>query len=296
VKEGAAQLANAEPGAWGKFVGQAATKDAAATGMGGLGGLAQTGMAAAAPVLMATPEGPEAPDYGPMPEYEFDWNSVYAPGGGFTRKMAAGGETAPKMSGASAQAMDYLMGRASVSPQALAVQQRVAAAPKVVPTTTKATLPASKGDAPAYTFDPMTKQFTAAPVVATPSPFAASEPQEYDYRFAQGGQLQAGGFVVPADVVSALGNGSSSAGLETLARKFGARPIKGPGDGMSDSIPTSIDGRQKARVARDEAYVPPDRVQAAGGAKKLYAMMDRIRSQAHGKTSQQRKINPDRLV
>lgn len=116
---------------------------------------------------------------------------------------------------------------------------------------------------------------------------------------AEGGavELEKGGFVVPADVVSALGNGSSSAGLELLAKHIGARPIKGPGDGMSDSIPTSIEGSQKAAIARDEAYVPREKVQAVGGSKRLYEMMDRVRHQAHGKPSQQRKLsNPAKLV
>lgn len=109
--------------------------------------------------------------------------------------------------------------------------------------------------------------------------------------------LESGGFVVPADVVSDLGNGSSSAGLELLSKRLGAKPIKGPGDGMSDSIPTSIEGKQKAAVARDEAYIPREQVAKAGGSKKLYAMMDKVRQQAHGKTKQQRKLsNPAKLV
>lgn len=120
-------------------------------------------------------------------------------------------------------------------------------------------------------------------------------------RLASGGlagmHLEKGGFVVPADVVSALGNGSSSAGLELLADRLGARPIKGPGDGMSDSIRTSIEGKQKAAVAREEAYVPRENVKQAGGAKRLYDMMDKVRSKAHGKKSQQRKLSsPDKLV
>ena len=120
-------------------------------------------------------------------------------------------------------------------------------------------------------------------------------------RLASGGlagmHLEKGGFVVPADVVSALGNGSSSAGLEILADRIGARPIKGPGDGMSDSIRTSIEGKQKAAVAREEAYVPREKVKQVGGAKRLYDMMDKVRSKAHGKKSQQRKLsNPSKLV
>lgn len=119
---------------------------------------------------------------------------------------------------------------------------------------------------------------------------------------AKGGMAK-GGFVVPADVVSALGNGSTDAGLRALKSKFGAvKHIKGKGDGLSDSIDTSIDGRQPARVADGEAYIDPRTVASIGkgdskkGAKKLYAMMDKIRSQAHGKTTQQRKVDSRKVV
>ena len=117
------------------------------------------------------------------------------------------------------------------------------------------------------------------------------------------GGMARGGFVVPADVVSALGNGSTDAGLRKLMAKIGAvQPIKGKGDGLSDSIPTNIDGRQPARVADGEAYVDPRTVAKIGGgdakkgAKKLYAMMDKIRMQAHGKKTQQRKVNDKAVV
>jgi len=117
------------------------------------------------------------------------------------------------------------------------------------------------------------------------------------------GGMAKGGFVVPADVVSALGNGSTDAGLRTLQAKLGAiKPIKGKGDGLSDSIPTHIDGVQPARVADGEAYIDPKTVAKIGGgdmkkgASKLYAMMDKIRKAAHGKTAQQRKVNPAKVV
>jgi hypothetical protein len=128
--------------------------------------------------------------------------------------------------------------------------------------------------------------------------------------FAQGGLaglaaggMAKGGFVVPADVVSALGNGSTDAGLRTLQLKLGSiKPIKGKGDGLSDSIPTSIDGKQPARVADGEAYIDPKTVANIGGgdakkgAQKLYAMMDKIRQQAHGKKTQQRKVDHRKVV
>lgn len=101
------------------------------------------------------------------------------------------------------------------------------------------------------------------------------------YGWAKGGlTLENGAFVVDARTVSELGNGSSSAGQELLA-KHGGQPIHGKGDGVSDSIHANIGGTQEARVARDEVKFSPQSVARIGGgdqkqgAKKLYAMMDR---------------------
>jgi hypothetical protein len=120
--------------------------------------------------------------------------------------------------------------------------------------------------------------------------------------------MQSNAFVVPADVMSALGNGSTKAGLAALNARLaklaggGATLIQGPGDGLSDSIPTSIDGRKPARVADGEAYIDPRIVQRLGGGStdkgsaKLYKMMDKIRQQAHGKKTQQRPVKADRVL
>ena len=70
----------------------------------------------------------------------------------------------------------------------------------------------------------------------------------------------------------------------------GGRLLKGPGDGVSDSIPASIGKhRQPARLADGEFVVPARIVSELGngsteaGARKLYAMMDRIQK-ARSKT------------
>jgi len=116
------------------------------------------------------------------------------------------------------------------------------------------------------------------------------------------GGLTPDGFVLPADVVSHYGNGSSEAGLKLLASKLGAQPIKGDGDGMSDSIPTTIGGKQEARVANDEAFIPPEMVKRIGdgdvkkGAKKLYAMMDKIRKERTGTKEQGKQIDPNKFM
>jgi hypothetical protein len=100
--------------------------------------------------------------------------------------------------------------------------------------------------------------------------------------YAKGGEVELadGAFVVDARTVSELGNGSSGAGQELLAR-MGGRPVRGPGDGVSDSIPARIGRNQPARVARDEVIFPPEAVRRVGkgseqkGAQKLYALMDK---------------------
>lgn len=77
----------------------------------------------------------------------------------------------------------------------------------------------------------------------------------------------------------------------------GGRMLKGPGDGMSDSIPAQIGGKQPARLADGEFVVPADVVSHLGngssdaGAKQLYKMMDRIRQQRTGKKKQAPQVN-----
>ena len=114
--------------------------------------------------------------------------------------------------------------------------------------------------------------------------------------FSAGGGLKEGAFILPADVVSHYGNGSSKAGLALLANKLNAKPIHGPGDGMSDGIPTTIEGKQKARVADGEAYISPADVKRVGGPKNLYAMMDKIREARTGTKKQGKQINPSKYL
>ena len=82
----------------------------------------------------------------------------------------------------------------------------------------------------------------------------------------------------------------------------GGRMLKGPGDGMSDSIPASIAGKQPARLADGEFVVPADVVSHLGngstdaGAKKLYGMMDRIRKARTGKKKQAPAVKTARYM
>jgi hypothetical protein len=132
---------------------------------------------------------------------------------------------------------------------------------------------------------------------------------------AKGGvaELPDGAFVVPARITSELGNGSTNAGAQKLfameQRLLGknAQPVnlgrysgggnlvRGAGDGVSDSVPATIGGRQPARIADGESIVSRKAVEKLGdgsieaGARKLYAMMDRVQK-ARGKTTGKSRV------
>jgi hypothetical protein len=96
---------------------------------------------------------------------------------------------------------------------------------------------------------------------------------------------------------------AAGGGISTLGGySDGGRLLKGPGDGMSDNIPAQIGGKQPARLADGEFVVPADVVSHLGngstdaGAKQLYKMMDRIRSQRTGKKKQAPQVNPKKAM
>jgi hypothetical protein len=78
--------------------------------------------------------------------------------------------------------------------------------------------------------------------------------------------------------------------------------LNGPGDGMSDSIKATIDGKQPARLADGEFVIPADVVSGLGngsskaGAKVLYAMMDRVRQARTGNPKQGKEINAEKFL
>jgi hypothetical protein len=134
---------------------------------------------------------------------------------------------------------------------------------------------------------------------------------------AAGGAPSGGGADNGGDGGSAGGDGSAGAatsgdagwakgGLSALARaqggashlgdySDGGRLLKGPGDGVSDSIPATIANKRPARLADGEFVVPARIVSELGngsteaGARKLYAMMDRIQK-ARGKTTGKNRV------
>jgi hypothetical protein len=97
------------------------------------------------------------------------------------------------------------------------------------------------------------------------------------------------------DLPSVAGAGGGLADLGSYSD--GGRMLKGPGDGMSDSIPAQIGRKQPARLADGEFVVPADVVSHLGngstdaGAKRLYAMMDKVRQNRTGKKKQAPAVN-----
>ena len=77
----------------------------------------------------------------------------------------------------------------------------------------------------------------------------------------------------------------ASGGIASLGSySDGGQLLRGPGDGVSDDIPATIADRQPARLAIGEFVIPARIVSELGngsteaGARKLYAMMDRIKN------------------
>jgi len=103
----------------------------------------------------------------------------------------------------------------------------------------------------------------------------------YWLKYAQGGSvatypMQTGGFVMTADAVRGAGGGDAERGLASMQRSIGARPVRGPGTGKSDSIPATIDGTAPARLSNKEAYVPPKKVKENGGSNAMMSLMKRL--------------------
>jgi hypothetical protein len=80
------------------------------------------------------------------------------------------------------------------------------------------------------------------------------------------------------------------------------RFLSGGGDGMSDSIKANINGTQEARLADGEFVIPADVVSHLGngsskaGAKRLYSMMDKVRTARTGTKRQGKQINPKQFM
>jgi hypothetical protein len=138
-------------------------------------------------------------------------------------------------------------------------------------------------------------------------------------RLATGGSIQSGGIrdlygtpdnqptISPGLSGFGLGRLNNLAGEQamTQAQTLGYADggyLDGKGDGMSDSIPATIEGKQPARLADGEFVIPADVVSHLGngsskaGSKRLYAMLDKVRHARTGNKKQGKEINPAKYM
>ena len=230
------------------------------------------------------------------------------------------GATAPGTPSASQAGLQYLMGQA---PQSSAVQPQAQRTEFVMPTRGESVTNTLDGyreitQGPnmgmyetvdgKLAFDPQAQKYYRTDNVfryEAPPPEPAYDPYaNYGGGAAAGGLvglakggMKSGGFVIPADVVSMVGEGNTDAGYSRIKSMVpGATAIKGKDGGQADTVKTSIEGKQPARVAHGEMYVPPETVKRMGGAKKLYAMMDKVRAQATGSKKQIKPVSLKRAL
>jgi hypothetical protein len=216
--------------------------------------------------------------------------------------FAEGGET---MSGQSGDVFKYLMGQGA-NPMTAARNAQASPqmpAPTAAPTQTVSGGQSANAGTQNYNFDPATGRLVALPVIA---PTVASGPGTvfYDpsgYGYGDSGGVAASGATGEGGGMSNSGEGGgapgeggwANGGVASLAQggsshlgdySDGGRLLKGPGDGVSDSIPATIADKRPARLADGEFVVPARIVSELGngsteaGARKLYAMMDRVQA------------------
>jgi hypothetical protein len=194
-------------------------------------------------------------------------------------------QVAPEVAAYNARMMEMANQQYNVNPRP---------GPMQVPGSVGYVAPARRMAAPAPTgdsvsglrFNPLTQQFEGefnAPGSKKKTDYDAlraemdemkAERSGYSHASGDGGGMAYGGAV-----------GYNEGGLSSLGSySDGGQLLKGPGDGVSDSIPAQIGSKQPARLADGEFVVPARVVSELGngstdaGAKQLYAMMDRVQN------------------
>jgi hypothetical protein len=220
----------------------------------------------------------------------------------------------------------YLMGQSSQSPVMQQQAARAAATPAPTMDRAKSTIDTTKGyqkisegpyagmyqaDTPKYGFDPASQQYYRTDSVfeyVPPPPPTDNYAYQDSGGAAQGGvlhmakgglaSLDSGGFILPADIPSLVGEGNTEAGYDRIRQMIPeAQAIRGKDGGQADTVPALIGGRKPARVAHGEMHVSRKGLENVGGgdakrgADRLYAMMDRVREQATGRKQQIKPVN-----
>jgi hypothetical protein len=141
---------------------------------------------------------------------------------------------------------------------------------------------------PSYTYDPQAQKYTAGPSISeggSDDGFLASVARSFGVRQEEQDPALKYAYNPQSRQYQQMASGGiSDAGYNLGGYSDGGRLLRGPGDGVSDSIPAVIGKKQPARLADGEFVVPARIVSELGngsteaGARKLYAMMDRIQA------------------
>ena len=256
-----------------KSLGGEAGRDAFMKDIGGLSGLTKTGLMAAAPLLAEKEEAP--------PEMKTDSDP------GQQYKYAANPTNPTPASDRYGREQTYFN-------------------PTYVNAAAGGTMDsggASDGDAKepdipmSYSYDPMAQRFSE--IAAMPQTGQATGRPEFGglakQAFDQAKAPQRYSYNAGSQQYTEMATGGISDAYNLGGYSDGGRLLRGPGDGVSDSIPAVIGKKQPARLADGEFVVPARIVSEIGngsteaGARKLYAMMDRIQK-ARSKTVGKGKI------
>jgi hypothetical protein len=279
--------------------------------------------------MMAPGQEPPSPEQGNIRDYSFSQqqnplfgqpgqaaftNQQYTPGAvtpaeeynranGGIIALADGGEiqrytqpvrqTSPEVAAYNAQIMERANQQYNVNPRP---------APNQVPGSAGYMSPPSAAPTPStgeslsgLRFNPITQQFEgtfAAPGDASKKSLFEVDAEQPYYNHSAGDSGEKNGGLIERRYND--GGGISSLG----SYSDGGQLLKGPGDGVSDSIPAQIGAKQPARLADGEFVIPSRIVSELGngstdaGAKQLYAMMDRVQK-ARGKTVGKGKVAVD---
>ena len=239
-----------------------------------------------------------------------DGGQMYAEGGKTKADVAKG------MTGASAEAMRYLMGQSAASPATQAAQNYAKpaaqqgflagitgiASPEGVHNITTGQLTPWSSANPKPTGGLFGAPVTSTPPMTAPAGMEADPNQPYSFSFdPMTGQMRPAATVMRpvTPVVDYSGGYAAGGGVSHLGDySDGGRLLRGPGDGVSDSIPATIADKRPARLADGEFVVPARIVSELGngsteaGARKLYSMMDRIQK-ARSKTTGKNRMAVD---
>jgi hypothetical protein len=195
--------------------------------------------------------------------------------------------------GGSEQAYDYLMGKGAADIKKPVTQSGELMLPYSQAVLGQEIAAASGPATQKFLFDRRTRRYIPNPAYVDPNAPKETSTTEVQQDSTVGGAN--GGVMRMA--LGGLGSlaGGGQAGYNLGDYSDGGRLLRGPGDGVSDSIPASIGNKRPARLADGEFVVPARIVSELGngsteaGARKLYAMMDRVQK-ARGKTTGKNRV------